>query len=167
MINRPNYGCEKVNIQARVKRKRGIKIGKGFSREELKEIGLSLKQALKLKIPVDVRRSTKHKENVNGLKKYLEINLEKVISKGKKEKKVKSSKIVLELDKVRGIGPKLSKKLKKIGVQDANTLSISSSVKIGKALGFSEEKASIFIKNAKSLIKDEKKKHAGKMKKKK
>jgi len=48
---------------------RGIeKEGKGFSREELKEVGLSLKQAIKLKIPVDKRRKTKYEENVKILK---------------------------------------------------------------------------------------------------
>jgi hypothetical protein len=37
----------------------------------LKEVGLSLKQALKLGIQIDPRRSTKHGENVKTLKTYL------------------------------------------------------------------------------------------------
>ena len=42
--------------------------GRGFSREELKEVGLSFRQALDLNLPVDLRRKTKHDENVKALK---------------------------------------------------------------------------------------------------
>jgi len=45
--------------------------GKGFSRGELREIELDFKQALKLGIPIDRRRKTKHQENIEILKKYL------------------------------------------------------------------------------------------------
>jgi large subunit ribosomal protein L13e len=45
--------------------------GRGFSRDELKEAGIDPKQALKLGVPIDPRRNTKHKENVKILKQYL------------------------------------------------------------------------------------------------
>ena len=45
--------------------------GKGFSREELREVGLSFKDALKLGISIDKRRKTKHPENVEILKNLL------------------------------------------------------------------------------------------------
>ncbi|RLI16221.1 hypothetical protein DRO41_02430 [Candidatus Bathyarchaeota archaeon] len=45
--------------------------GRGFSREELKKAGLSIKHALKLKIPVDPRRRTFHEENTKMLKNFL------------------------------------------------------------------------------------------------
>jgi large subunit ribosomal protein L13e len=45
--------------------------GKGFSREELKAAGLSFKDALKIGVPIDVRRRTSHKENIEALKNYL------------------------------------------------------------------------------------------------
>jgi len=47
------------------------RLGKGFSLGELKGVNLSLKQALKLEIPVDSRRKTVHEENVKALKKFL------------------------------------------------------------------------------------------------
>jgi len=47
--------------------------GKGFSREELKEVGLGLREALRRHIPADVRRRTVHKENVEVLKSFLGI----------------------------------------------------------------------------------------------
>jgi len=59
-------------IKAVVYRKGGKKrFGKGFSKEELKAVGLSFKEALALKIPIDKRRRTSHKENIDALKSYL------------------------------------------------------------------------------------------------
>jgi large subunit ribosomal protein L13e len=59
-------------IKAIVYRKTGKRFGKGFSKEELKAVGLSFKEALKIGIPVDVRRRTAHKENIDALKSYLD-----------------------------------------------------------------------------------------------
>ena len=58
-------------IRALVKRKRRVRPGRGFSRAELREAGLSVKEALKLGIPVDVRRSTRHEENIEALRSFL------------------------------------------------------------------------------------------------
>jgi len=54
-----------------LKRKGETRKGRGFSRGELKEAGLDSKQALKLGIPIDLRRKTKRKENVKILKHHL------------------------------------------------------------------------------------------------
>jgi len=62
--------------------------GKGFSREELKKAGLSLKEALRLGIPVDSRRRTVHEDNINAVKRLLEGK--KASSKSKKRRKSKS-----------------------------------------------------------------------------
>jgi len=62
--------------------------GKGFSREELKKAGLSLKEALRLGIPIDSRRRTVHEDNINAVKKFLEGK--KAASKSKKRRKSKS-----------------------------------------------------------------------------
>jgi|Deesub1362A_J573_1020465.scaffolds.fasta_scaffold02222_9 large subunit ribosomal protein L13e len=62
-----------INVRPLVFRKGGKqRNGRGFSRGELKEAGLSLKDALKLKIPIDKRRKTLYKENVSAIKKLLE-----------------------------------------------------------------------------------------------
>jgi ribosomal protein L13E len=62
--------------------------GKGFSREELKKAGLSLKKALRLGIPVDSRRRTAHEDNINVVKRFLEGK--KAASKSRKRRKSKS-----------------------------------------------------------------------------
>ena len=46
--------------------------GKGFSRNELKKAGSNPKEALRLKIPLDIKRRTIHEENVETVKKLLE-----------------------------------------------------------------------------------------------
>jgi len=64
--------------------------GKGFSREELKKAGLEVKKALKLKIPIDLRRRTLHEENVQTLKGFLENAKKEQKPMSKKKGKSKS-----------------------------------------------------------------------------
>ncbi len=56
------------------------RFGKGFSLGELKAAGLNPKQAVKLRIPVDVRRKTAHEENIEKLRRFLEEIRENVKS---------------------------------------------------------------------------------------
>jgi large subunit ribosomal protein L13e len=62
------------------------RFGKGFSREELKKAGLTLKEARRLGLPVDVRRKTAHKENVEAAKALL-----KTLKKASKPKRKSKS----------------------------------------------------------------------------
>ena len=62
--------------------------GRGFSRGEVREAGLNLKEALKLKIPIDLRRKTAYKENVAAIKEFLES--EKPVLSSTKRRKSKS-----------------------------------------------------------------------------
>jgi large subunit ribosomal protein L13e len=64
------------------------RLGRGFSREELKKAGISAREALKLGIPVDLRRRTAHEENVEVVKEFLERK--KAKSRPKKRGKSKS-----------------------------------------------------------------------------
>lgn len=60
--------------------------GKGFSRGELKKAEISLKEALKLGIPIDSRRKTAHQENIEAIKTFLENRKAKSKSKRGKSK---------------------------------------------------------------------------------
>lgn len=76
-----------TGVKAKILRKDGKqRNGRGFSKGELKEVGLCLKDALRRKIPIDAKRGSVHKENVGTLKIFLETH--KVASKP--EKKTKS-----------------------------------------------------------------------------
>ena len=48
------------------------RFGRGFSREELRKAGSSLKEATKLGLLVDDRRKTVHDENVEAAKAFLQ-----------------------------------------------------------------------------------------------
>ncbi len=78
-----------ISIKPIIFKKDGKKrYGKGFSREELKKARLSLREALRLSIPIDSRRKTIHEENVNAIKSFLKSK--KKASKPKKRRKSKS-----------------------------------------------------------------------------
>ncbi|UCG36131.1 MAG: ribosomal protein L13e [Candidatus Bathyarchaeota archaeon] len=53
------------------KKDRGNREARGLSRKELKEAGSTVKQALCLGLPVDMRRRSYYKENVRLAKQYL------------------------------------------------------------------------------------------------
>jgi len=58
--------------QPMVQKKNGrTRTGKGFSRGEIREAGADFRQALKVGIPIDLRRKTKREENVKVIKQYL------------------------------------------------------------------------------------------------
>jgi large subunit ribosomal protein L13e len=77
-----------LNIHPEVVRKDGkARLGRGFSRGELKEAEVDFKQALRLAVPVDLRRKTKHEENVHILKQYLSLRMPKISKPPKPSKK--------------------------------------------------------------------------------
>lgn len=54
-----------------VKRGTRVKTGKGFSIDEIKEVGVNVGEARHLGVPVDQRRSTSYPENVEVLKEWI------------------------------------------------------------------------------------------------
>ncbi len=59
------------------------RLGKGFSREELKKAGVNLAVARAIELPIDMRRRTIHDENVEAIKAYAaeEKNKRKTVEK--------------------------------------------------------------------------------------
>jgi len=66
-----------MSLQPLVKRKSTKRIGKGFSKGELRQSGLSFRDALKRGIPIDMRRRSKHDQNVKALTEYIKQGSEK------------------------------------------------------------------------------------------
>ena len=128
-----------MEVYAVVSRQGKSRKGKGFSRGELKEVGLSLKQALKLGIQIDPRRSTKHGENVKTLKTHL-------------GKEVPPSETLVGLTEVKGIGQKRLEQLKATGIDSVKKLAESDPKEIAEKLGVSEKTSSRWIENAKNIL---------------
>jgi len=62
-----------MSVQSVVEKRGGeTRKGRGFSRGELREAGIDFQTALRLRIPVDTKRKTKHEENVKTLKQLLQ-----------------------------------------------------------------------------------------------
>jgi large subunit ribosomal protein L13e len=81
----------KQTITAKVlKPDRKQRAGRGFSRDELKQAGTNPKDALKLKIPIDLKRKSVHEENVATLKAFLSTHKPKSKSKPKPKRKSKT-----------------------------------------------------------------------------
>ena len=79
-----------METKAKVFRKgRRQRFGKGFSREELKKAGLSLTEALRLRVPVDSRRRSAYDENVEAVKAFLAGRVATVKAEAKPKKKSK------------------------------------------------------------------------------
>lgn len=80
-----------MSVEAIIYKKNGkIRKGRGFSRKELEEAGITIKEALKLGIRVDKRRSSAHKENIERLKRFIET-IKSAEEKGKtKRRKTKT-----------------------------------------------------------------------------
>jgi len=151
-----------MKLQALVKRKRRIRAGRGFSRGELREVNLSVREALNLGIPVDVRRSTRHDENVEILKSYLAeaLHVEKSPKSAvtisdrnvKKKSKEKTGKTMLDLIEVPGIGQKRAQQLKNAGINSIDELVKADPKEVSKNLQVTEKTVSKWIANAKQLL---------------
>jgi ribosomal protein L13E len=61
-----------MEVWAIVQRRNRTRKAKGFSRAELKEVDMDPRSAMKLGLPVDSRRRSKHQENIKVLRLYLE-----------------------------------------------------------------------------------------------
>jgi large subunit ribosomal protein L13e len=61
-----------MEVWPMVYRKNRTRKAKGFSRAELKEADMDPRRAVKLRLPADLRRRSKHEENVKVLRRYLE-----------------------------------------------------------------------------------------------
>ena len=71
------------------------KVGRGFSREELKKAGVNLQEARTIELPIDMRRRTAHVENVEAIKIYAAQEKAKKAAKPKpaaEEKPAKTAK---------------------------------------------------------------------------
>lgn len=121
-----------MDVDANIRTPRRWRRGRGFSRDELRAVGLSVRHALDRGLPVDTKRSTRHDANVATLTAWLRAD-------------------AAPLTDVKGIGPKRAGQLTAIGVATVAALAGSDAARLGEQLGVSTQRAARWIANARQL----------------
>ncbi|MEM4446906.1 MAG: ribosomal protein L13e [Nitrososphaerota archaeon] len=166
---------EKIKPMVRVpKSLNKVREGRGFSLGELREANLTLHDAKKIGVMVDKRRRSVHKENVEALRKLVDVlkagkaikevsEEEKAVEEAPAEKvekaKVEQVEVVEEgtpLTILKGLGPKTAEKLKNAGIENLEQLAKSDAKLLSEATGISEKKLASWIEEAKELVKKKK-----------
>ena len=129
--------------------------GRGFSREETQQAGLTIEDARKMGLIVDLRRKTAYPENVDGLKQYMK-DLEKLIASLAEEKEIPSkdaekkskSDVVAELSSLRAVKTEEAELLVDAGITSISDLAYCEIDKISKKTGIDENRITSMVKAA-------------------
>lgn len=122
-----------MDVDANIRTTQRWRKGRGFSRNELRAVGLSVRHALDRGLPVDSKRSTQHDANVAALTAWLRAD-------------------AAPLTDVKGIGPKRAEQLTAIGVATVAALASSDAARLGEQLAVSMPRAARWIANAQQLL---------------
>jgi len=124
--------------------------GRGFSREETSQAGLTIDNARKMGLIVDLRRKTVYPENIKALKQYTK-DLEEIIAALAKEEVVVASKAddaIAELSSLRAVKASEAPLLADAGIKSFSDLAYCDIPKIAKKTGIDEERITAMVKAA-------------------
>ena len=116
--------------------------GRGFSREEIFQAGLTIVDGRKMGLIVDIRRKTTYPENVEALKKYMK-DLEEIIAALAEEEgvvAVSSDKIAAELTSLRAVKVSEAPLLIDAGIKSIEDLAYCDIPKVAKKTGIDEKR---------------------------
>jgi len=116
--------------------------GRGFSREEIFQAGLTIVDARKMGLIVDIRRKSLYPENVEALKQYMK-DLEEIIKALAEEegtKGVSADKITAELTSLRAVKASEAPLLIDAGIKSIEDLAYCDIPKVAKKTGIDEER---------------------------
>ena len=124
--------------------------GRGFSREETSQAGLTIDDARKMGLIVDLRRKSLYPENVEALKQYMK-DLEEIIAALAKEDKVVVSKpdgAIAELSALRAVKVSEAPLLVDAGIKSVSDLAYCDIPKVAKKTGIDEDRITAMVKAA-------------------
>ena len=124
--------------------------GRGFSREETSQAGLTIDDARKMGLIVDLRRKSLYPENVEALKQYMK-DLEEIIDALAKEDKVVVSKpdgAIAELSALRAVKVSEAPLLVDAGIKSISDLAYCDIPKVAKKTGIDEDRVTAMVKAA-------------------
>jgi hypothetical protein len=126
------------------------KKGRGFSSEEATQAGLTIEEARRMGLIVDLRRQTVHPENVSALKQYMK-DLEKLVKSladEAKPAKVKAAKPADDLGSLRAVKKAEVPLLVKAGIHSFEDLAYCDISKVAKKTGIEEDRITAMVKAA-------------------
>ena len=126
------------------------KRGRGFSSEETAQAGLTIEEARRMGLIVDIRRQTVHPENVDALKQY-QKDLEKLVASMAEETKpakVKAAKPTDDLGSLRAVKQAEVPLLVKAGIKSFEDLAYCDITKVAKKSGIDEDRITAMVKAA-------------------
>ena len=125
-----------------------LKIGRGFSIDEAKQAGLTIAEARRMGLIVDLRRKTTHQENIDALKQYVK-DVKKIAATVSKPKPVKGlDKAIDELSLLRAVKKVEAKQLAEIGIMNMSDLAYCEITKVAKKTGIDEDRVTAMVKAA-------------------
>jgi hypothetical protein len=126
------------------------KKGRGFSSEEAAQAGLTIDEARRMGLIVDIRRKTVHPENVGALKQYMK-DLEELVSTLAKEaepRKAKAAVAVDDLASLRAVKVAEVPLLVKAGIKSFEDLAYCDISKVANKTGIDEDRITAMVKAA-------------------
>jgi large subunit ribosomal protein L13e len=124
--------------------------GRGFSTSETIQSGLTVDDARKMGLFVDIRRKTAYPENVEALKQY-QKDLEEFVAALAKEEGVATAtvaKAVDELSSLKAVNAEEANLLAKAGIKTISDLAYCDIVKVANKTGISEDRITVMVKAA-------------------
>jgi len=124
--------------------------GRGFSREETSQAGLTIDDARKMGLIVDLRRKSMYPENVEALKQYMK-DLEEIIAALAKEEGIVASSsddAVAELTSLKAVKASEAPLLFEAGIKSISDLAYCDITKVAKKTGIDEDRITAMVKAA-------------------
>jgi hypothetical protein len=141
IIAEPKVKCPKSSESRR---------GRGFSREETSQAGLTIDDARKMGLIIDLRRKSIYPENVEALKQYMK-DLEEIIAALSKEEGVVASSsddVVAELATLKAVKASEAPLLFEAGIKSISDLAYCDITKVAKKTGIDEDRITAMVKAA-------------------
>ena len=128
--------------------------GRGFSREETSQAGLTIDDARKMGLIVDLRRKSVYPENIEALKQYMK-DLEEIIAALNKDKGVTvavaasgAGDAIAELSALRAVKAAEAPLLVDAGIKSLSDLAYCDIPKVAKKTGIDEDRITAMVKAA-------------------
>jgi hypothetical protein len=140
-----------ARIEPTVKSARTLqpRMGRGFSIDEVNQVGLPLKAARTMGLIVDLRRKTSHEDNIEILKQFMKKAGKPASAKVTvSAPKVDSDAAIAELVTIRAVKKADAVKLVKAGVKSLSELAYCDVAKVSKKTGIEEDRLTAMVKAA-------------------